>query len=274
MEIRPMRAEDVEPIVEIQAALWGPLADADRPSKGRRIHHLLESDPDGAWVAEHEGAVAGCALALLREGIWGLSLLILTEQHHTRGAGRALLAPALAYGANTGGGIILSSEHPAAMRLYAQAGFALRPCVSLTGLVRNRPAAPPGVRDGDASDLAWADEVAQEVRGAGYRDDLRWWLDEGARLRCVKERGWVVSHGPKVSALLALDEEAARALLIAHLARVEPGESVELLFVSAGQDWAVQIGLEAGLALTPDGPIFTRGALGTLSAWIPSGIFL
>ena len=63
-------------------------------------------------------------------------------------------------------------------------------------------------------------------------------------------------------------------LLADHLAGIGPGESVELLFVTSGQDWAVQAGLEAGLALTPDGPVFTRGTLGSLRAWVPSGVFL
>ncbi|MCW2990682.1 MAG: GCN5-related N-acetyltransferase, partial [Solirubrobacterales bacterium] len=183
-------------------------------------------------------------------------------------------APALAYGADAPGAIILSSEHPAAMRLYARAGFELRPTVSLTGLVRNPPPAPAAVRDGVAADLPWIDAIARTVRGAAYGADIGWWLEVGARLRCVPERGWMVARGPKVAVLLATDPGAARLLLEAHLADVAPGESVELLFVSAGQDWAVQAGLEAGLALSPDGPIFTRGQLGSLAAWIPSGTFL
>ncbi|MFL5846521.1 MAG: GNAT family N-acetyltransferase [Solirubrobacteraceae bacterium] len=275
MEIRPMRQDDVEPLVDVCAdALWGPVEPVNRPRQAERIAYLLRSDPGGAWVADHDGAPVGCALALLREDVWGLSLFALSEAHRTRGTGRRLLNAALEYGAGSRGGIILSSEHPAAMRLYARAGFDLRPCVSLTGVVRNPPAAPAGVRDVAAADLAWMDDVARAVRGAAYGPDLRWWMDDGTRARCVADRGWLVGRGPKVAALLARDEDAAGMLLADHLAAVAPGESVELLFVSAGQDWAVQAGLEAGLALTPDGPVFTRGALGSLRAWIPSGAFL
>ena len=74
--------------------------------------------------------------------------------------------------------------------------------------------------------------------------------------------------------MLARDDAAARTLLEDHLSRIGPGESAELLFVTAGQDWAVQAGLQAGLVLTPDGPVFTRGRLGSLRPWIPSGVFL
>ena len=90
-------------------------------------------------------------------------------------------------------------------------------------------------------------------------------MADGARVRCAGERAWMVGRGPKVAALLDHDEEAAAVLLADHLAGIGPGESVELLFVTSGQDWAVQAGLEAGLALTPDGPVFTRGTLGIAS---------
>ena len=39
-------------------------------------------------------------------------------------------------------------------------------------------------------------------------------------------------------------------------------------------DWAIQTGLAAGLLLSPDGPLFTRGTLGPLRPWIPSGALL
>lgn len=270
-----MHPDDVEPLVDVCAdALWGPIAAVQRPRQERRIGYLLETDPGGAWVAEHDGAPVGTALALVREGLWGLSLLALDERHRTGGTGRALLNAALGYSAGTRGAIVLSSEHPAAMRLYARAGFDLRPCVSLTGPVTDPPAPPAGVRDGDLGDLPWMDAVARIVRGAAYGADVGWWLEGDGRLRCVPERGWLVARGPKVAALLATDAEAATALLQAHLAGVAPGDSAELLFVTAGQDWAVRTGLAAGLALSADGPVFTRGELGTLAPWIPSGSFL
>jgi GNAT superfamily N-acetyltransferase len=276
VEIRPMRPDDVEPLIDVcAAALWGPIDERGRPRQARRIGHLLASDPGGAWVAEHNGAPVGTAVGLRREGLWGLSLFALEETHRTQGAGRRLLDAALSYGAGDPAGIILSSEHPAAMRLYARAGFDLRPSVSLTGLVRNRPPAPAGVREAQPEDFAWMDDIARAVRGAGYGDDLHWWREEpSTTFRCVEERGWLVSRGAAVSAVLAADDATARTLVEAHLAGVEPGESAELLFVTAGQDWAVQAGLQAGLVLTPDGPVFTRGTLGSLRGWIPSGVFL
>jgi GNAT superfamily N-acetyltransferase len=273
MEIRPMRAEDIEPLIDVCAtALWTTFAETDRPRQRNRIGHLLQTDPGGAWVAEHAGAPVGCSMALLREGIWGLSLLAVLDEHRGSGAGRELVAAALTHGEGSRGAIILSSEHPAAMRTYARAGFDLRPAVSLAGIPANRPAAPAIVRDGSQADGPWMDDVARHVRGAGYGSDVACWLEFGSRLRCVEERGWMVTRGGDVQALLARDEAAAVALLESHLA--DATDSVQVDFLTAGQDWAVQTGLAAGLALSPDGPVFTRGELGTLRPWVPSGAYL
>lgn len=275
MQIRPMRSDDVEPLIDVVAdALWGPVVDELRPRQSARILHLLETDPGGAWVAEHGGAPVGTAMGLIRDGMWGLSLYALAEAHRGGGTGRALFDAALAYGTDCTRGIVLSSEHPAAMRVYARAGFELRPAVALHGLVRNPPSAPPEVRDGGEPDLGWVDDIARVVRGAGYGRDIARMLAYGARLRCIPERGWLVARGPQVTAAMALDDDTAVRLLQAHLADVEPGENATLEFVTSGQDWAISTGLEAGLVLSPDGPVFTRGDLGTLRPWVPSGAYL
>jgi hypothetical protein len=45
-------------------------------------------------------------------------------------------------------------------------------------------------------------------------------------------------------------------------------------FLTAGQDWAVEICLEARLALSPEGPLFVRGEVGPLAPYVPSGAYL
>lgn len=268
-----MRDEDVEAVVEVcEAALWGPLDDRGRPWARGRVEHLLSTDPRGAFVAEHENAVVGTAMALRREGLWGLSLLALDDGVRGRGLGRRLVDATLAYAEDARVRIVLSAEHPAAMRLYATSGFALRPCVSLAGVVTARPPRQDGVRHGDERDAGWIDAVARTVRGAGYGPDVAHWLDAGAQLRCVDERAWCLVRGGKLACLHALDEAAAVALLRDHLATAT--ESVQIDFLTAGQDWAVHTGLEAGLALSPDGPLFVAGELGTAAPWIPSGAYL
>jgi hypothetical protein len=49
---------------------------------------------------------------------------------------------------------------------------------------------------------------------------------------------------------------------------------VDVGFIAAGNDWAVRACLDAGLALSPDGPVFTRGDTGPMRPYLPSGAFL
>jgi hypothetical protein len=53
-----------------------------------------------------------------------------------------------------------------------------------------------------------------------------------------------------------------------------PGATVNVDFLTAGQDWALPVCLGARLALSPDGPMFAGGTLGPLAPYIPSGAYL
>ena len=50
--------------------------------------------------------------------------------------------------------------------------------------------------------------------------------------------------------------------------------TVHVDLMTSGQDWAVRTCLDARLALSADGPLFTRGELGPLRPWLPSGALL
>jgi GNAT superfamily N-acetyltransferase len=282
--IRPMRGEDV-PAADLVAfdALWqsmprpGETTD-QRARRGRsRVGHLLRTDPGGAWVAESsDGRVVGVAMALLRDGLWGLSLLAVEPGLQNNGIGRRLLDAALGYADGARGAIILSSTDPKAMRRYACAGFALRPTVAAAGVVERSalPARHPEIRAAGGDELALTEAASRAVRGATHAHDLPLPLADGAALLVLGERGFVVHRAGGVRLLAACDEEAAQALLWAALAASPPGATVQVDFISAGQDWAVAVVLEAGLALSPDGPLFVRGKVGPLRPYIPSGAWL
>ena len=241
-----------------------------------RLRRIVSTDPGGCWVAEDGGRLAGVALSIVREGIWGLSLFAVEPGDQGRGIGRRLIDAALGHAGGTRGGLIVSSTSPSAMRRYARAGFALRPCVSAAGIANRDALGPPApeIAEPGAAGLALADEIARAVRGAGHGDDLRCYLDVGERLLTFADRGFVVHHGGSPRVLAARDDEAAAALLRAALAASAPGATVSVDFISAGQDWAVRTCLDAGLALSPDGPLFVRGDVGPLRPYLPSGAFL
>jgi hypothetical protein len=49
---------------------------------------------------------------------------------------------------------------------------------------------------------------------------------------------------------------------------------VSVDFLTAGQDWALPVILDARLQLSPDGPMFAGGALGPMTPYVPSGAYL
>lgn len=280
--VRPMAPDDVDGAVAVAlATLWGPPGGED-PSRllerqHARVTHLLETDPGGAWVAERDGRVAGVALALLREGIWGFSLFAVAEDVQGRGVGRRLLDAALRYGRGARGHIVLSSERPAAMRSYARAGLDLHPCVAAAGVV-DRAAIPPAaarVEDAGSAGIPLADAVGRAVRGAGHGRDLPLLLRHGARLLTLEDRAFVVlTPSAQVALLAARDPAAAQLVLWGALAAAPRGATVHVGFLTAAQQWALPVLLDAGLELSPDGPVFLRGDVGPLSPYVPSGAYL
>ena len=192
-----------------------------------------------------------------------------------QGIGRRLLEAALRYGEGARGGLILSSPDPRAMRRYARAGFALRPCVSAAGIVDSAAVGAEGVDEpGRARAFAVAEGVSRFVRGASHRDDFAVFLDHGARMLTVGARGFVVHRDGSVIVLAARDEGAAQTLLRAALAQGPPGGTLHVDYIAAGHDWAIDVCLSAGMALSPDGPIFSRGEVGPMAPYLPSGAWL
>ena len=247
-------------------------------SRKARYGHFLRRDPEGAWLAEDEGRVSGVAISLARERVLVLSLFAVDAAHRSTGLGRELLERALAYGEGCKGAMIASSQHPAAMRSYARTGFDLHPTLSASGVVR-RDDIPLdlAVRDGEEQDLDLAEGVDRAVRGAAHGPDLEHMLATGCRLLVAERpsgRGYAAEHNGSPAVLAATEPGVARDILWACLERTPPGEKADVDWITGGQNWAVSVSLEAGLSLSPAGPTCTRGELGPLAPYLPSGPFL
>src|SRR5690349_2801234 len=277
-----MRADEAAAAEEVaRGALYAGREDPDPAQVKRavrRLAHLQRTDPGGAWVAEHDGALAGLALALVREGIWGLSLFGVVPALQGRGIGRRLLEASFEHGRDARGHLILSTESPAAMRRYARLGLDLRPCVAAAGVVDphrlDRAAALDGIEDAGPAGIPVADAIGRAVRGAGHGVDLPAALEDGGSLLLVEDRASALTREDRVMLVAGTDDEAATRALRAALASTPRGAGVTVDFLTAGQDWAVRACLDAGLALSPDGPFFTGGELGPLRPYIPSGAYL
>ncbi len=163
------------------------------------------------------------------------------------------------------------------MRRYALAGFDLLPTLMASGNVR-RNSLPAGlkVRGGKAQDLQLAAEVDRLLRGGAHGPDLEFMLQTGCRLLVAESRagrGYAVVWEGSPGIVAATAPEVATDLLWACLAD-GPGGEVEVRWSTGAQNWAVPVVLRAGLSLSPAGPICTRGVLGPLTPYLPSGPFL
>jgi GNAT superfamily N-acetyltransferase len=280
VHIRPMRDEDVvdadRVCLDVLYTTFAGEEEAMRAARQHaRIRHLLSTDPDGAWVAECDGRVEGVALALIREGVWGFSLFGVADALQGRGVGRELFARCWDYGAGARGHIILSTTNPQAMGIYARSGLPIRPCVAAAGIpdLTRAPDVDEVVAAGEEG-LPLADAIGRELRGAGHGRDLPVPMAHGARLLVFEDRAFAVARDSNLIMLGARDVEAARHVLWAVLVGAGPGATVNVDFLTAGQDWALPVCLDARLALSPDGPMFAGGTLGPLRPYIPSGAYL
>ena len=149
------------------------------------MRRVLATDPGGCWVTEDAAGLTGAVLALLREGLWGLSLLVVRPDLQSTGIGSALLARALEYGAGARGGVILASPDARALRAYARAGFELHPTV-----VRHGQAARRRRRAGGARVRAGRSRAGRRGRPRGARGGAR------RRPRRARRRRQRAAHVP------------------------------------------------------------------------------
>jgi GNAT superfamily N-acetyltransferase len=289
--IRRMTEADVEPASRVQVAAFD---DLDR-REGREPHpitdpaaweqvyyrhrHFITHDPDGSWVALEGDQVIGSALALKRDTLWGLSLLVVDPAVQSSGAGRALLDASLAYAEDCDRAVIMSTTDPRAIRAYATSGFALYPQVQGLGAPdrTSLPVENPRVREGSLADVEFVDDVDRAVRGAPRGPDhvrmasqLTMYVVDDAAGRGY---GYIRRDG-EIYCLAATNEDAAAALLwrcFAHA--VEIDKPITLPSLDAAQQWAITACFTARLKVTPAGPVFWRG-ITPPTAYLPSGAYL
>ena len=279
MTIRPLVHDDLEATVElVMATMPGPSdPEARRAWLRTRTTWSLEKDPDGCWAAvDDDGRLVGFAVALVRDGIWGLSMLTVDPRNQARGVGRRLLEAALTTAERARGAIVCSSEDPRATRLYALAGFDLRPTTSANGIV-DRSLLPPGLQARASEDFEATVPISRAVRGGAYDPaDLAVVAQRpDSGLLLMEGRGFALHRdGPTPMMLCATDEEAATDLLLSCMAAGPRGATIAIDQITAGQDWAIRAALGVRLPLSADGPVFTRGELGPLRPWLPSGVLL
>jgi GNAT superfamily N-acetyltransferase len=274
MRLRPLLPEDAAACVDVThralAAVYEQMpADTSeyRQRAAERVLHLQRTDPDSAWVAEQDGKVVGCGLALVRDGMWFLSLLMVDPELQSTGVGRQLLDATLRTA--TDRSWILATTAPAALRRYRRAGFDLVPCLTAKGTV-DRALLPAT----DVRESTWAehgelvDEVVRRLRGAGVTPDLPYCESLGYRL-FVGDGGYAAVGLRGLVSLGATTPAVAQQLLWTVFAECE--QPVEIDWLSFDQQWALDTCLDARLPLLQgEGHVFLRGQP-RMSPYLPSG---
>lgn len=227
-----------------------------------RTEQFLITDPGGCWVAEDDGAVVGFATSFRREEVWCLATFAVRPGRQGAGTGARLLAAAGRHGADCPRGMLAASEDPRAARRYHAAGFTLHPQMTLTGTVDRSglPAASatgPAVRDGDADDQEWMDDLDRSLRGGPHGTAHARLRAAGRLLVTVDRSGYAYADGEVVALLAARDETAARALLVACLDGAQG--RFQIGHVTSANAWAVDVGLAVRLDLGTSGYLGLRG---------------
>jgi GNAT superfamily N-acetyltransferase len=276
-----MEPADAEAVYAVSMAAFDDLdvrlgSDPERVAPGsgaaHRVGRIQRTDPGGAWVAERDGEIVGGALGIVRDGLWGLSLLVVRPDAQSGGAGRELLARAYEYGDGARGRIVLASRDPRALRAYARLGMELHPSLAARGRARIAP--PPAVRPGSADDLPLTEAVDRAVRGSPHGEDILALIEAGSRLLVLPDRGYALVRGGEVRLLAAFDEDGAATLLRGCLAAAGDAEST-VDFITSAQNWAIAPCVEAGLELRAEGGIvFLSGDVGPFAPYLPSGSYL
>jgi GNAT superfamily N-acetyltransferase len=295
--LRPVRddEEDAEVVRMISSAAFGaphvlngeapqgPLSAGEtagqpgQPGQHSITRHLARSDPGGCWLIEDEtvGPV-GAVLSTRREGTWGLSLLAVVPGARGKGVGKALLARALMHGRACLRGIICGPADPVAARTYRRAGFTLHPTMRLTGPVDAAGLKPPdgAVHEGTARHRDLMDSLDRRTRGGAHGADHEELLRHH-RLFVVDElagSGYCYLRGGSVELLAATSRRLASRLLTAALLSVPEGGTARVDRLTAEQDWALDVGIAAGLEITNAGYVGLRGMRPPMP-YIPSGVF-
>jgi ribosomal protein S18 acetylase RimI-like enzyme len=273
IRIRLMRTADIGPAAELAAAAFSKdISDEVGARRWReRVAHPFTTDPGGAFVAELDADVIGVAQAIVRERLWSLSLFAVAPATQSVGAGAALLDSAMAYRGEADCGLIVSSNDPRALRLYASRGFALIPTFEAEGSVDRRrvPRRTGSVREDDSGDLESLAELTRAIRGAPYTPELPYAVGRGGRLLRMADRGFtVLAENGRVWVLVARDEEAATSLLWNALALTDGEASIR--WITGEQQWAIDVIVRARLPLVAYGALCVRGTPGALRPFLPS----
>jgi GNAT superfamily N-acetyltransferase len=185
VKIRPATEDDLPDIGRIfeRSSSW--LTENYRPDQvGEPAPGLEARDPlyrhllrTGAMFLAEDPEPAGFSAAIVRDGVWFLSLLWVLPERHGGGIGSALLSETLAWGRDATAFTVVASPYPVAQLVYLRSSmYPLWLQIDMAGEVRAAPE-PRGLEELTASDQKWVDDLDREVRGTKRPEDHGFWRE-------------------------------------------------------------------------------------------------
>ena len=190
--------------------------------------------------------------------VWVLSLARVRPDMQSRGLGRKLLAARPRRTARAPeGGIIATSQDPRALRAYARLGLDAAPVLRREGRPRDVDA-PPGVREGDASDIPFTEAVDRQVRGAAHGPDISVLLDSGQHAARRSDRGYAVVDAERRPAPARRVRRGRGARSPRRRPRPRRRQAGRVNWITGRQQWAIDVCLQARMDLRTDiGALFS-----------------
>ena len=270
--IRPMTTADLDDAERLSDEAFSPMAEPGMSTQRtpvqqaqwrQRAAHLLRTDPAGCWVADTDGTMAGFATSYRRDLTWFLATYAVRPDLQGAGLGRALLDVSLTHARGCLRGMLSSSRDPRAFRRYRLAGFTMHPQMFLVGQV-DRSAIPvvDHVRDGDESDFALLDSLDRRRRDAAHGPDHAVLLAQHRLVVVDRAAGSgyaYIGDDGKPAVVCATNRKVATDLLWEAVASAPVDAVLTVPHLTAANEWAIDLGLAAGLEVHTAGYLALRG---------------
>lgn len=276
--IRPMTQADVADAEQLSAAAFleverRGLRRGDPDPRPRSPEHaaawrdrtanLLRTDAGGCWVSERDGEMVGFATSIRRDTTWILVTYAVRVGLQGQGIGGPLLDAALTHARHCTRGMLSATDDARALRRYRAAGFHLHPQLRFDGVVRrDRIPLLDGIRDGTSTDRDLLDSIDRRLRDAAHGDDHEALLAVGRLLvidRAGAEGYAYLDPAGNPLLLAALTPRTAATLLWTALAETGAARSASVRHVTAANEWAIDVALDAGLDVCGEGHLALRG---------------
>lgn len=233
--------------------------------------HLLDT---GAMFVALDPQPVGFSAAIVRDGVWFLSLLWVLPDKHGSGIGGALLRETLEWGRGASAFSVVASPYPVAQLIYLRSS--LYPLYAQLDLSGNPKEWAPveGVEPLQPSDASWVNELDREVRGVRRPEDHAFWASEATGLALRRDGspiGYVYSWPDgKIGPGAARNPGDAPLLLAAAGRSTRGGERLSVAVPST--NWsAIRELVRLGFAPTGSNTFMASRPLGDPSRYISSG---